>query len=122
VERPSAARPNDVSWQLTASDNNLGQLVTATLTEADHGPAQCSVLVTLNVSRHTCRLCTRPPSRAGRFRHLQLVIHTNAEVAATTTRHVRLGVTTCRRSPPSRPAARGEVSLAGQRAASGSAQ
>src|SRR5260370_3982001 len=42
-----------LSWQRAASDGNLGQLVTATLAEADHGPAQCSVLVTPNLSRHT---------------------------------------------------------------------
>src|SRR5258708_2684995 len=53
VERPSAARPNDVSWQFTASDNNLGQLVTDTLTETDRGPAQRPVLMTTNVARHS---------------------------------------------------------------------
>ena len=48
-------------------------------------------------SVETCRsdrrIWTKPPSRAGRFRHLQLVIHANAEVVAVITRHVKLGVT-----------------------------
>jgi hypothetical protein len=39
------------------------------------------------------RIWTKRPSRAGRFRHLQLVIHANAEVVAAITRHVKLGVT-----------------------------
>lgn len=39
------------------------------------------------------RIWTKPPSKAGKFRRLQLVTHTNAEGVAAITRHVKLGVT-----------------------------
>ena len=71
---PAAARPGDAG----RPENEQLTLATATLTEADHGPAQCSVLVTRNVSRHRLtqlgsrQSWTGAPTKHGRLRQLNL--------------------------------------------------